>query len=54
MYCVSHDVPSQRMPGEKTDCNYLDHALSIVVVGASGDLAKKKVSVLNGAAVRGI
>lgn len=27
----------------KDDCNYLAHALSVVVVGASGDLAKKKV-----------
>lgn len=31
------------MSGIKHDCNYLAHALSIVVVGASGDLAKKKV-----------
>lgn len=42
------------MPGEKTGCNYLAHALSIVVVGASGDLAKKKVSVLTGAVVPGM
>lgn len=34
------------MAAAKTDCNYLAHALSIVVVGASGDLAKKKVSEL--------
>lgn len=27
---------------KKTGCGYLDNALSIVVVGASGDLAKKK------------
>ena len=27
---------------KKTGCAYLDNALSIVVVGASGDLAKKK------------
>lgn len=33
-----------KMPGDKHDCNYLAHALSIVVVGASGDLAKKKVN----------
>lgn len=28
---------------DRNDCKYLPYALSIVVVGASGDLAKKKV-----------
>lgn len=28
--------------GHKSGCGYLNNALSIVVVGASGDLAKKK------------
>lgn len=28
--------------GRKTGCGYLENALSIIVVGASGDLAKKK------------
>ena len=41
-------VAAEKMPGDKAGCNYLVNALSIVVVGASGDLAKKKVSVLTG------
>lgn len=34
---------AEQMATHKHDCTYLDRALSIVVVGASGDLAKKKV-----------
>lgn len=34
---------AEESPDAKCDCHYLDHAISVVVVGASGDLAKKKV-----------
>lgn len=37
-----HNIEKEHSSG-KHDCGYLVNALSIVVVGASGDLAKKKV-----------
>lgn len=38
--CAQQEMAERK----KSGCGYLQHALSIVVVGASGDLAKKKVT----------